>query len=381
MQRYFYEQVTFAPYMKRITLLLILLISSNSYSQDEIKKYYSLDANYFYGTILEHNPDISHLITGHPSGFILSLNQKTYGLKEWERRYNYPDFGYSFSYQDMQNQYLGKNYALYAHFNFYFFKRNLMFRIGQGIAYASNPYNSETNYINNAYGSRFLSSTYLMGNYSRQNIYKGFGIQAGISLIHYSNADFKSPNNSTNTMAFNIGVNYLLDAENTPDFVPRDPEDKKYTEPFHYNFALRGGVNTTGVIGSKQYPFLTISAYADKVINKKSTLQAGTDIFFSKALEEYIYFQSVAFPQGETVGDEDAKRVGLFVGHLLTFNKLSLVTQLGYYVYYPYDNYVEQVYNRIGLQRKISDDFWASVTVRSHAANAEAVEFSLGYRL
>ncbi len=110
-------------------------------------------------------------------------------------------------------------------------------------------------------------------------------------------------------------------------------------------------------------------------------MQAGTEIFFSKALEEYIYYQSVAFPQEQTTGDEDSKRVGIFVGHLLTFNKMSLVTQFGYYVYYPYDNYVDQIYNRLGLQRKISDHFWASATVRSHGANAEAVEFSLGYRL
>ncbi|MCF4101997.1 acyloxyacyl hydrolase [Gillisia sp. M10.2A] len=367
--------------MKKITLWLLLVSCSVAFSQNEVKKYFSLEANYFYGTIVEHNPDIAHLITGHPTGFILGINRKTYGLEAWERRYNYPDFGYSFSYQNMKNQYLGENYALYAHFNFYFLKRNLMFRIGQGIAYATQPYDPETNYINNAYGSRLLSSTYLMANYQKQNIYKGLGVQGGVSLIHYSNADFKSPNNSTNTFTFNLGVNYLLEHENIPQYIPKDPAEKRYTEPIHYNFVLRSGVNTTGVIGSKQYPFLTISTYADKVINKKSTLQAGAEVFFSKALEEFIYYQSVAFPQGKTEGDEDAKRVGVFVGHKLTFNKMSLITQLGYYAYYPYDNYVERVYNRLGLERKISEHLWASVTVRSHAANAEAVEFSLGYRL
>ncbi len=367
--------------MKNSLLALLFVFSTAAYAQEEIKKYYAFDANYFYGSIMEHNPDIAHLITGHPTGVILSFNRKTYGLEAWESRYNYPDFGYSFTYQDMKNPYLGENYGLYAHFNFYFLKRILMFRIGQGMAYATNPYNSDSNYINNAYGSRLLSSTYLMGNLNRQNIYKGLGVQAGISVIHYSNADFKSPNNSTNTFTFNLGLNYHLDYENIPEYVEKDPKEKKYTEPIHYNFVLRGGVNTTGVIGSKQYPFLTITGFADKVINKKSTLQAGAELFFSKALEEFIYFQSVAFPQGITGGDEDAKRVGVFIGHQLTFNKMSLVTQVGYYAYYPYDNYVERLYNRLGLRRKINEHWWASATVRSHAANAEAVEFSIGYRL
>ena len=367
--------------MKKITLCFFFLFCAFAHSQNEIKKHYSFDANYFYGTIIEHSPDLAHLITGHPRGVILSLNRKTYGLEAWERRYNYPDFGFSFTYQDMKNQFLGDNYALYAHFSFYFLKRNLMVRIGQGLAYNTNPYHPDNNFTNNAFGSSVLSSTYLMGNYHLQNIYKGFGLQTGISIIHYSNADMKSPNNSTNTFTFNLGVNYLLDHENIPDFIPKDPKEKRYTEPVHFNFALRSGINTTGIIGSKQYPFLTLTAFADKVINKKSTLQAGTEVFFSKAMEEFIYYQSVAFPSGKTRGDEDAKRVGVFVGHQLTFNKMSLITQLGFYAYYPYDDYVERIYNRLGLQRKISENWWASATVRSHAANAEAVEFTLGYRL
>lgn len=343
-------------------------------------KYYSLDASYFYGSIMEHNPDISHLITDHPDGFLLSWNRKTYGLEKWERRYNYPDFGYSFIFQDLKNPYLGENYGLYGHFNFYFLKRLLMFRIGQGVAYASNPYDQDDNYINNAYGSRFLSTTYLMGNFSKENIIGGLGLQAGITLIHYSNADIASPNHSTNTFTFNLGINYLLEHKNIPDYIPREPNEK-HSEPVHYNFALRSGINTTGVVGSPKLPFLTISAYADKVLNYKSTLQAGTEIFFSRSLEEFIQYKAIAFPQEGTVGDEDAKRIGIFVGHKLSFNKISLITHLGVYAYYPYTDYVEQIYNRIGLERKLSEDWWVSATVRSHGANAEAVEFSIGYRL
>ena len=144
---------------------------------------------------------------------------------------------------------------------------------------------------------------------------------------------------------------------------------------------VRGGVNTIGIIGSESYPFLTLSAYADKRINTKSTLQAGAEFFLSRAMEEFIYYQSVTFPYGETEGDEDSKRVGIFLGHQLTFRKLSLITHLGYYAYYPYDNYVDRLYNRVGLQRPIYKKLFGSVTVRSHGFNAEAVEFSIGYRL
>lgn len=367
--------------MKKISPIFFFLFSLLAHAQEEeIPKFHSLDLSYFYGSILEHNPDISHLITDHPVGLILSYNRKTYGLEKWESRYNYPDFGYSFIYQDLKNKYLGKNVGLYAHMSFYALQRMFMFRIGQGIAYSRTPYDSEDNYQNNAYGTHLLSTTYLMGNLKKENIFKGFGIQAGITLIHYSNADMGSPNHSTNTFTMNIGVNYLLDHEDIPAYIPRGLKEK-YTEPVHYNFALRGGINTTGVVGSPQLPFFTIATYADKVLNHKSTLQAGAELFFSRSLEEFIQYKAIAFPQEGTTGNEDAKRVGVFVGHKLTFNKMSLITQLGYYAYYPYTDYVDRVYNRLGLERKLSDNFWASVTVRSHGANAECMELSIGYRL
>ena len=365
--------------MNRFFTCLFCLICASVCAQEEDPNLFTLDASVFYGTVLEHNADISHLITNHPSGLILSYNKKTYGFKDWESRFNYPDWGFSFIYQDMKNTSLGENYSLYAHYNFYFLNRNLNLRIGQGIAYTTNPYDKNTNFQNNAYGSDFMSSTYLMFNYKKENIFKGFGLQAGISLVHYSNANFRAPNTSTNTLAFNVGANYLFNYENEPDYMPSS-EEKTYKEPIKYNFAFRSGVNESDVIGVGQYPFYIVSAYADKRLNRKSAIQVGTDVFFSKFLDELITYYSVAFPELDVTGDEDWKRVGVFVGHELFINKLSVITQLGYYVYYPYD-FEGRVYNRIGFKHYFGDKIFGAVTLKSHGAKAEAVEFGIGIRL
>nr|WP_321235844.1 acyloxyacyl hydrolase [uncultured Psychroserpens sp.] len=365
--------------MKRFIAYFFGLFCVCSFAQEKDPNLFTLDANFFYGTVLEHNPDISHLITDHPTGLILSYNKKTYGFKEWESRYNYPDWGVSFVYQNMKNETLGENYGLYAHYNFYFFKRHLNFRLGQGIAYTTNPYDKVENFRNNAYGSDLLSSTYLMLNYKKENIVKGFGIQAGISIVHYSNANFRAPNTSTNTFAFNIGTNYLFDYHKEPEYIASSDE-KTYKESIKFNFAFRTGVNESDIIDMGQFPFYIVSAYADKRLNRKSAIQLGTDVFFSKFLEELIYFYSVAFPERNISGDEDWKRVGVFVGHELFINKMSFITQLGYYVYYPYD-FEGQVYNRIGLKRYFGDKFFGAITLKSHGAKAEAVEFGIGVRL
>jgi hypothetical protein len=170
--------------MRQIFLFCALLSFAICVGQngEEIKKY-TIDVSPFYGSVLLHNPDISHLVSNHPAGFILSYNRKTYGSREWEALYKYPDYGASFIYQNMNNETLGNNFGVYAHYNFYFFKRNIQFRIGQGLAYNTNPYDKNTNFRNNAYGSDFMSSTYLMLNYHKENIFKGLGFKAGVSVM------------------------------------------------------------------------------------------------------------------------------------------------------------------------------------------------------
>lgn len=365
--------------MSRIVFLLFLFITALGFSQEKNDPDFFIDANYFYGTILRHNKDISHLVKAHPTGFIIGFNRKTFGSARWQQEYNYPDWGFSFVNQNAHYDVLGENYGLYGHFNFYFFKRNLFFRIGQGIAYNTNPFDLETNFKNNAYGSRFLSSTYLMLNYTKQNLFKNFGIQAGIALVHYSNGNFKAPNSSTNIFTLNIGVQYAVEKEASKKYVI-DSVPKKISEPVRFNFVLRGGLNESDYLNLGQHPFFVASAFADKRLSYKSTLQLGADFFYLPFLKKEIEYLSIAFPNFGVKGDEDFKRAGVFVGHELRINKLAVVTQVGYYVYYPYD-FEGRTYFRAGLKYYITDKLFTAVTLKSHAAKVEGVEFGLGIRL
>ncbi|OMP31541.1 acyloxyacyl hydrolase [Mangrovimonas sp. DI 80] len=364
--------------MKYLFSCLFFLWIGVLFSQETESKSSTVEVNYFKGNIALHNNSILHLIKGHPEGFIVSWNKKTFGFNDWEQRYNYPDYGVSFAYQNLKNDVLGNNYSLYAHYNFYFFKRNLMLRIGQGLAYTTNPYDKYDNFKNVAFGSHVLSSTYLMLNYKKERIFDRFGIQGGLSLIHYSNANVKAPNTSVNSMTLNVGVVYSLE-ESDPEYID-DLTKEKFTEPIKYNLVFRTGINESDVIDSGRFPFYVLSAYADKRLGHKSAIQLGADAFFSKFLKELIYYQSVAFPEENVSGDEDWKRVGIFAGHELFINKMSVVTQVGYYVYYPFD-FEGRTYFRVGLKRYFGDKIFAALTLKSHGAKAEAVELGVGIRL
>ncbi len=367
--------------MKFTKLILVsLLFCGTLFSQDQELKHYFFEADYFYGSIIEQNPNISHLITDHPDGFSVSYNRKTFGLKEWERQYKAPDWGFTFIYQDMKNQFLGKNFGLYTHLNFYFFKRNLMLTLGQGLAYNTNPYDPDTNYQNNAYGTSILSSTFFKINISKENIWKGMGIHGGLNFVHYSNANVKVPNTSSNSLGLNLGISYQFNYEDLPEYtLERDGID--YSEKIKINFAFRFGINESDIVGTGQFPFYVVSTFADKRLNYKSTIQFGADLFISKFLEELIKFRALAYPEDGLSGDEDHKRVGVFLGHELRINKFAFVTQLGYYVYWPYE-FENRVYLRLGLKRYFySDKLYAVITLKTHWAKAENVEFGVGIRI
>ena len=179
-------------------------------------------------------------------------------------------------------------------------------------------------------------------------------------------------------MALNLGVIYDLDKKD-PEYIVHE-EEAKFTEPIKYNFAFRTGINESDIIGSGQYPFYVISAYADKRLNVKSAIQFGTELFISNFLKEYARYEAAAFPNKGVDENADHKRIGIFAGHELFINKLSLETQLGYYIYYPLE-FEDRIYARVGFKRYLGQKWFAGLSVKAHGFAAEAAELSIGIRL
>jgi len=367
------------PYMmtKHIFKYTFLCLFFLSNAQKENSSSF-IDVNMYSGNIERHNDNITHLIQGHPNGFIIGWNKRVSGEKIWHSQYNYPEFGASFVAQNFNNSMLGSSYGVYGHYNFYFLKRRLMLRFAQGISYATNPYDKLKNPKNIAFGSDLLSGTYLMLNYVRPQIFGPIGVQAGAILLHLSNANIKAPNTSINSVTFNVGLTAALDSYKETKEIETFNED--INKKIRFGLIFRTGVNQSDVVGTPQFPFYIFSAFAEKRINPKSLVMIGGEYFNSKFLKEYIYYQSVAYPENNIAHDLDYKRIGVYIGHELLFGRFSVQTQLGYYVYSPFD-FEGRVYNRIGVKYYLSSKWFVSATLKSHTAKAEALEFSLGIRL
>ncbi len=329
------------------------------------------------GAILPHSKNISHLITSKPTGLLISFNHRTTGDAEWHHIYRFPDVGFSFHTQNNHNETLGNLYGFYGHYNFYFLNRRLQFRVGQGIAHATNPFDKETNYRNMAYGSKWMPSTYFMLSYDQPRIYKNIGVNAGLLFVHHSNATIKAPNTSTNTLALTLGLTYHFDEE---DVVNKPSSFLDHPQQMRYNIILRTGVNESHIVGMGQKPFYHITAIAEKPLNEVGALQLGMDVFLSYSLKELIPFLAVSFPETGMKQDTDWKRIGIFAGYELYLNRLTAEANIGYYIH---DEYKENgsLYQRLGLRYYVTPNIFGVMSLKTHFAKAEAFEVGIGYKL
>ena len=87
------------------------------------------------------------------------------------------------------------------------------------------------------------------------------------------------------------------------------------------------------------------------------------------------------YPDREYVDpNTDYKRIGIFAGHELFINRLSVEVHLGYYVYKPF-KYESDVYQRVGAKYYLTKNIFAALALKAHGARAEAIEAGIGVRI
>lgn len=343
---------------------------------------YTIGANTFKGFIMKHDERIGHLIREHPVGLELFINKNTYGKKHWQHLYNYPDIGFSLAYFDFKTPELGEVIASTVYLDFYLKRwRNseLIFKVGTGLGFSTNPYDREDNNKNNVIGSTITFT--LQGRLGYQvKINDRFRLTPALTFSHFSNGAFKMPNKGINIISANLGFSYLLTDRSRADFIerpshdaPPDEDDKK----LRYNFSVFAGAREIIPIGGDKYPFINAVMYVDKKVSKRSALLLGADFFYSWAVK-----QEVKTARGLEGDDRpDFKRAGITVGHELLVSKISLLTQFGVYVYRPFKSSGDPVYQRYGLKYYFNERFFSGVFLRAHYGVAQNVEWGLGIRL
>jgi len=326
----------------------------------------------------------SNYIFESPMPFSFQINwQKSnfYEQKSYEK-YRHTDFGLTFMMHDYKDKELGKNFGIYAFMEFYLIKNvqqklSISFRISEGIAYNSNPYDKKNNPKNLSFASHISLPINLFLYFRYPKIYRHWGLEAGLGVFHYSNGNLHSPNYGTNIPSINLGLNY--------DFrdKPRQFKIKHAIIDKNWNLFgfLRFGANESDYINSGQYPFFIPGIQISKFLNQRHKISFGSELFLSYFLKEQIAYESIAFPEFDISRNTDFKRIGVYTSYEFNFNKLGLDFGMGYYIYYPY-HFETRFYNRLQLNFYLSKSFVVGNSLKfHHFSRAEAYEFFIAYKI
>lgn len=320
--------------MKNQFFYLILLFHTSFFAQ-EISSYYSTTVGL--GSIIKHKDGIANLVSAHPIVYQISWGKTSDTITTWKKHFNYPDVGFMLTHQKFFNEKLGNvtgfNYFTNHHLLNRNFKQEINLEFGFGLAYTDSPMDYETNNQNNALSTHFLYISTLKLYYCYPDIYKNFGIQTGLSFTHFSNANFKSPNNGINSAFVHFGIQYF------PQKVKFDYPKKEKSIKLSQKEKIKLGMDfqlgfheVYPKLGTK--PVYTFRTLASKKIKSLSDLQFGFAFANSLSAKEYAEFRHIA---GYSDSDKilDHKQISIFTGYRQYFDKISTDMQFGYYLYDP----------------------------------------------
>jgi len=316
-----------------------------------------------------------------PYSFQLNWHKANYYKAESLSNFGYSDFGATFLYHDFRDQILGKNFGLYAFMEYYLVKPSKgfqwSFRVSQGVAFNTHPYDKMTNSKNQLFGSRWLFPFDIAMYLKSPKFFKQWRMQLGLAIFHYSNGNLQSPNYGANIPSMTIGLNY----DSRPDEILEKTGIPDYDRSWHYQAFLRFGINESDYYDSGQFPFFIPGIQVEKHLNFRHKISFGAELFLSYFLKEQIRYEYYSMPEYHLDKIYDFKRIGIYVQHEFFYKKIGINIGFGYYIYYPYA-FETRFYNRLATKFYINKHWQVLYGLKAHDLNrAEAMEFGLMYQL
>ena len=351
---------------KKIYISLIFIILIHNIGKPQNNRLF-FDFSSGGGKLLPH-PKMQNL-AGAVTFFNARVGLKTLGQKEWQRIYHYPQLGIGVSQNYLTTRSLGNPTAIYSFLNLPLLTMSpITINMGMhcGVSWGFNPYKEQ--YPQDVViGSKLAVYSSLSLN-SSFPISRQFEILLALEAYHLSNGNTNKPNKGINMIGAEAGVRYILSNSSA---VPNN--DRITLVEKSWSVILFGAWSrmreSTSYTSKSTVGSLSAGLY--QTLNQKSRLSAGVDLFYDEG--DLVQLQKV----------NQLKNVlaaGLFGGHELTIDKLSIVTQLGVYIRNPCST-DPLYYERVGLRYMISRRFIPSFTIKVHGVDVDFAEFGMGFVL
>jgi len=362
--------------LKHLLILPGIVSAVHAFSQKEAGPDLNLvvESKYHYGMVIPFYDAIKYLVQENASGFELLFNFPTYGRDYWDMLYGYPRAGAGYSCWDLGNRNVfGTAHAIYGFFNAPIFgfndKLSLNYQISFGASWLTKPFDIDDNYLNRAIGSH--GNVYFrIGFDARYRIFRRteFIIESGFS--HLSSGKFKSPNYGLNALTGSMGINYLFGDANRERLQPEIPP---LVNRIRHSIIYAAGVKVYDNLNGARYFISSLSYNLDWSWKHNRKLGAGADLFYDASIAEALAVDGV-----NNQNNANFVRFGIHGSYALQYRKLMMKIMLGHYLYSKYTD-LSLVYSRLALQYLLTNHLMLNVSLKSHMAKADFIEWGIGY--
>ena len=324
------------------------------------------------GFLIYHHNNMHALAERRPYAAELSLSKHTYGEKEWQSFFGYPEYGVSLVMFDFGSPtYLGKGYGLYPFMNFFLRNNdqrlNITVKIGGGAVYIDKMFDRHTNYKNITISTHLNALLRLQFN-AYVRITDELSAFTGVGLTHFSNGTYKKPNAGLNFITLNAGFGYVFGDRPLLTSKAAEVIDKKWS----YRMYLSGGIKEIFPVGGNKYLASGLSLEFSRSHLPFTRFGGALDVFYDPS--DYVLLQNDDLSRLQTV------KVGLAAGYEPVFGRLSTIVQTGIYLYAKNTEF-GNFYQRLAVRYAVNSKITIHLGLKTHLGQADYIELAYGYRI
>lgn len=374
---------------KRIFLLNLLFFSFLiNYSQSSTKFYYNpskfrvetIGIRSGFGVIIPHRESMLHLVTGHVVSTEIYI-EKCGWKHAWNKKYNFPTSGLSLYFGYLSSpEVLGNAFAIDYYTNLHFIKKKRFLfdlRLSSGLGYLTKTFDPQENNHNVAIGSKINIS--VGASFDLKFILnRNWTLATGLSLKHFSNGSFSTPNLGINIPVLMIGLKRNFSKHGSGNFNNLDSTITKlkanHKKFQRYSATIGIGAKEIYPAGGNRYGTYSFELNAIHYATIKSGFSAGIDIMHNVALYKHAFnldtltnLKPIQFTQ-----------FAINIGYVQTFDHFELFLQNGFYLI---NNYKKDggIYQRLGGRYYFKRNIVGHFALKTHFAKADYFELGVGY--
>ena len=343
-----------------------------TYSQQRME--HAIEYRQKLGFLAAHRGVMAHMPKNPAVAGEFSYVFRTRGFKAYQRVYKFPAYGATLFYGQVGNQELLGNFTGaygFAELPMVSFRNYRMdFKLGLGLGYNGNPYHPVNNPLNVALATKIngLMCLSIKSSYSfRKNSFN-----VGLDVTHFSNAAWKVPNFGINMPFVSVGYARSLSSVLYFDSYEGDvmtPMSLPY-ERWLYSATAIFSAKQMMPIGGRRFPVYALNLSAKHFFGHKAGLELALDLISKQAILDY---------QPYIVKSQlDIIQVGAYAAYLVPLDRFHFVFGMGAYLrdkFSPED----PMYHRIGARYYLKNGLLLNLTLKTHWARADYLEYGIGY--